>query len=301
METSIPSRICPQCGGSAVLAFDTQDFNRRISDARFSYLRCGKCGLVYLDLAPSDLGKYYPSDYYVIARSREELAAWSNWERYKIEIVGRFRGLGRLVEIGPASGAFAFLAKASGFDVTAIEMDPRCCASLRNLLGIEVIESADEAAALARTEPSDVITMWHVIEHLTDPWSMLDVAASKLRPDGVLVIATPSPAAFQFGILGAHWAHVDAPRHLWLIPPELIAQRARRLGLRTELCTTRDVGSIFWNRFGWEYSLAGRFVSPWAKKVAASAGRAVATLLSPLETREGRGAAYTIVLRKPAA
>jgi SAM-dependent methyltransferase len=293
--------VCPQCGGKAEPAFEARDVNRRISDAIFSYLRCGDCGVVYLSGVPANLGDFYPFDYYTIARSKEELAAWSNWERYKIDIVRKFRSSGHLTEIGPASGAFAYLAKTAGFSVTAIEMDPRCCASLRDMLGIDVVESANEAQALAQTEPSDVIAMWHVIEHLVDPWSMLEVAAAKLRPGGVLVIAAPNPSAFQFGVLGRRWAHVDAPRHLWLIPPEVIVERSARLGLSEEMRTTRDVGSLFWNRFGWEYSLAGCFTSGWARKFAGATGRATAALLAPFESLEGKGAAYTVVLRRPGA
>ena len=96
------SNVCPQCGGNAKPAFDARDVNRRISDAIFSYLRCGDCGVVYLSGVPTNLGDFYPSDYYTIARSKEELAAWSNWERYKIDIVRKFRSSGHLTEIGPA-------------------------------------------------------------------------------------------------------------------------------------------------------------------------------------------------------
>ena len=294
-------RACPQCGAAAEVAFDIQDFNRRIDRQTFRYFHCTGCGVWFLGDIPRDLARYYPPDYYTIARSPEELDAWSASERYKIELVKQFRAGGRLIEIGPASGSFCHLAKTSGFDVTAIEMDQRCSEFLAATLGIHVVNSANEAAAVETLPPADVIAMWHVIEHLVDPWSMLKAAAGRLRPGGVLVLAAPNPGAFQFRALGERWVHIDAPRHLWLIPPEVLSKRGRDLGLETALVTTRDKGSLGWNGFGWEYTLMNRFRSGFARRVAALAGRVTAVAAYPLEAREGQGAAYTVVLRKPAA
>lgn len=292
------SRPCPQCGGKTRLAFETTDRNRRIGTERFRYLRCIACDVIFLDNVPADLERYYPSDYYFIARSLEELAGWGHAERFKLDIVRRHRQAGRLIEIGPASGAFAYLAKTSGFEVTAIEMDQRCAEYLRGTAGLEVIHSADEAAALAGARQADVIAMWHVIEHLVDPWRMIEAAAAKLRPGGVLILATPNPAAWQFGVLGGSWAHVDAPRHVWLMPWQALAKRGARHGLSVREVTTRDPGSLFWNRFGWEYSLASLLRLQPGKRWASRLGRLATLAARPFEAREGWGAAYTIVLAK---
>ncbi len=291
---------CPHCSGDVGPAFETRDLNRRIGGAVFSYWKCRGCGLVFLRNPPDDLARYYPGDYYTIARSPEEMSAWSRSERYKLDIVTRFRRGGRLIEIGPASGAFAYLAREAGFDVAAIEMDARCCAYLANELRIEVVHSAEEAKALEGLAPADVIALWHVLEHLSDPWHMLEVAAAKLNPGGILVLAAPNPAAWQFGLLRDRWVHVDAPRHQWLIPAQVLAQRGHALGLASRLQTTRDAGSLSWNRFGWQWSLASGHSSPFARKAAMLAGRVAAAAAWVVESREGRGAAYTLVLQKPA-
>lgn len=296
----MPSRTCLQCGARTERAFETSDINRRIGRERFLYLRCPSCKVVFLANVPKDLGRYYPSDYYFIARSLDELASWGTSERYKLDIILQHRGGGRLIEVGPASGAFAYLAKRAGFDVTAIEMDRRCAEYLASTAGLHVINSADEAKALHSAPEADVIAMWHVIEHLVDPWSMLEVAAAKLRPGGVLVLATPNPFASQFRLFRARWAHVDAPRHLWLIPADVLVRRGAKHGLSLRAVTTRDPGSLFWNRFGWEYSLANILGLRPGQRWASRAGRVAAAIAQPIESREGRGAAYTIVLEKPA-
>jgi SAM-dependent methyltransferase len=292
-------RICPQCGAKTKLAFRVADLNRKIGDTRFSYAQCTTCGVMYLVNVPTNLAPFYPPEYYVVPESVEQLATWAESEQYKIDLVRRFRSSGHLVEIGPASGGFSYLAREAGFDVTAIEMDRSSCEFLSTKLGISVVLTADETAALASLRPADVIAMWHVIEHLVDPWSMLEVAARQLSPGGILVLATPNPNSMQFAMLGKLWAHVDAPRHLWLIPRAVLARRARDLGLSMPLLTTRDVGSIGWNRFGWEHSIANRFATPAPRRLAAKVGRLLAAATYPLESREGWGAAYTVVFQKP--
>jgi SAM-dependent methyltransferase len=289
---------CPQCGGQTEAAFRSDDQNRRLGKGPFSYRRCRGCGVIYLQNVPPDLHRYYPPDYYFIARSLQELQGWANTERYKMAIVSKYHRQGRLIEVGPASGAFAYLAKISGFDVTVIEMDERCSRYLSQEAGLHVIHSADEARALKTAPAADVIAMWHVIEHLVDPWSMLEVAAAKLKPGGILVLAAPNPAAFQLGLFGGRWVHVDAPRHLWLIPPKVLEKRGERAGLAPRLITTRDPGSLFWNRFGWEYTLANGFGVP--RRLAQLASLPLTLAAAPLERREGRGSAYTLVMEKPA-
>lgn len=292
-------KACPQCGAETRPALKVADVNRGIGDVQFEYLRCSKCGTFFLDNVPANLSRYYPSEYYIIARSESELARWSTPEQYKIDLVRKFRDAGVLIEVGPASGSFCYLAKQAGFQVMAIEMDQRCSEFLADKLKIEVVNSADEAAALDKAPAADVIAMWHVIEHLADPWSMLETAARKLRSRGILVLTTPNPRALQFRLFGKHWVHIDAPRHLWLIPPDVLAARAERLGLRVLFVTALDKGSLSWNRFGWQYSLMNRFKAPFTRRAAGLIGRLMAIVAHPLESIGGRGAAYTIVLQKP--
>ena len=186
-------RVCPQCGGKPRLQFNVADINRRITEATFAYVRCQSCGVVYLADPPTDLGHYYAASYYSHASTLEELARWAESERYKLDLVRRFRVDGHLVEVGPASGSFLYLAWTAGFEATAIEMDARSAEVIAAMMPIEVLNTADEASALGQTHPADVIAMWQVIEHLVDPWTMLEAAADRLKPGGVLIIAAPNP------------------------------------------------------------------------------------------------------------
>lgn len=105
-------------------------------------------------------------------------------------------------------------------------MNKQCCDFIQNELGIRTIQVNNLVAAFEGLSGYDVITLWQVMEHLPDPWSTLKAAVEKLLPGGILVISAPNPASFQFRVLGRFWTHVDAPRHLTLIPSDNAARYA---------------------------------------------------------------------------
>ncbi len=280
-------------------AFIATDRNRRISDERFEYRRCQACGTLGLAAVPDDIGRYYPHEYYALPSSREELMVSAASERYKLDLIRTFAPGGRLIEVGPAIGGFAVHAQGAGYDTSAIEMDADCCRFLREVVGIEVYETADPSTALRNNGRFDVIAMWQVLEHLADPVSVLEAAASALAPGGILVIAVPNPEALQFRVFGVRWAHIDAPRHRSLIPARALAALAERLGLEVAMVATRDTGTVGWNWFGWRESLAGYARDERARRLLRFAGSVVTRLVAPVERRRENAATYTLVLRRP--
>lgn len=277
-----------------------RDDNRHVTDESFPYYRCSACGLLFLQPVPPNLPDYYPADYHYYPNSIDELLASANvHEQYKVDILRRFVPAGDVVEIGPGVGGFAILAKRAGYRVRVIEVNERCCEFMRTTLEIDAVHSWDEVGALAAQAPADAIAMWQVLEHLPDPFRLLEVAADRLKPGGTLIVAMPNPEAFQFRVLGAKWVHLDAPRHVVLIPPGLLAEEAARLGLEHLWTTTNDPGSVAWNRFGWEWSLPNAFPRVNRARMM-HLGQRLSRWLRAADEREGRGSAYTAVLRRPA-
>ena len=292
------SNCCPNCGQACSPGFRTKDHNRRITDEPFDYYHCGVCGLWFLHPVPKELDRYYPKDYYTIPTSVDQLAASLSAVRYKLEILKPFAQSGRLLEIGPACGDFTLQAKQAGFEVDTIEMDSRCCEFLVKQVGVRAICTTDTLTALREMGPYDVIALWHVIEHLTDAFETLAAVAARLKPGGVVVIAAPNPEAFQFRILRGRWTHVDAPRHVVLIPLALLVRQAQRCGLEPVFTTTDDEGARGWNEFGWVQSLTNLASGPRAKRRLGRLASRITRLAAPWERREGRGSAYTVVFRK---
>ena len=289
---------CGGCGADAHLAFEAQDLNRRTTDARFSYYGCARCGLVFLDPIPASLDAYYPPEYRGRLPSVDELeGAASINEGYKVQLVRQFAQGSRLLDVGASLGGFAYLAKLSGYEVEAVERDPVCCEYMTRTLGIAVQQTDDARSVLASGRTFDAITLWHVLEHLPNPFEVVTAAAAALRPGGILVVATPNPDALQFTIFRGRWAHVDAPRHVALIPADLVEQRA---GLQVLLRTTTDAGGLTWNRFGWRESIGNLTARPRVQSLLAQVGTLAGAIARPLERADFRGAAYTLVLGRRA-
>ena len=290
---------CVHCGKSAFFKFFAKDYNRRITEDRFNYYQCESCGLLFLAPLPYDLSQFYPNEYYEIPKNEVELAARAEkLQAGKLDVLRRFATKGNLLEIGPAYGLFAYLAKQEGFNVTGIEMDPRCCNFLRTIVGINVVEGSDAVSLMAALPKFDVIVLWQVIEHLPDPWTVLNAAALHLTQGGVLIVDTPNPDAFQYRVFGSRWTHVDAPRHVSLIPAHLLVKFVGQHGLK--LIDISSSGQIArgYNSFGWAFSLKSFFKNELMASTAYLIGRILAKLFAPIERTQMRGSTYTAVFRK---
>jgi SAM-dependent methyltransferase len=292
------SRDCPVCGGAFHGWLTATDRNRRTDTRGFPYLRCASCGLIRIEKAPADLARYYAEDYYAIP-SLERLREIARREAYQLRLLTPHARSGRLLEIGPAWGQFAWQAKEAGFQVSCIEMDARCCAYLRDVVGVEAHQSAAPERVLPDLQVQDAVVMWQVLEHLPDPWSCLEAIAGRLAPGGALLVATPSPAALSLRLQRAAWPHIDAPRHLWLIPLGVLATKAGTLGLDLAAAHFRDRGAWRWGLFAWQRLLMNAVPSALAVP-AYAAGSALGGLMAPLELTGRRAASYTAIFVKRA-
>lgn len=293
----ISTRHTPACSGHESPFLRATDRNQRIDNKFFQYLRCETCNLIRLTEIPDDLWKYYPPQYYEIP-TFERLTELARKDFFKAETLMRYSRSGRLLEIGPAWGTFALQAKQAGYQVDAIEMDPRCCEYLNRTVGVRTICSNLPHEVIPSLGSHDVIALWHVLEYLPDPWTLLEAAANNLTPGGVLILATPNPGAWQFRVMGSAWPHIDAPRHLYLFSSDTLIQYVAQFGLELIHHSTNDHDAKSWNRFGWQRLLMNQVKGKWLNRVAYLAGYGIALLVAPIENCEPNGSAFTLVLRK---
>ena len=266
----------------------------------FRYSRCAACGGYQLIDVPEQLSAYYRRAYYAedAPRSDREKAIDRTSVAGQLALIAPIVPGGRLIDVGAHRGNL--LDEASRFGFTsraAVERDPGCCASMRER-GIEAVETDDPIGGLRALEPADAITICHVIEHVPDPMGLLDEAAGRLRPGGALLVATPNPKALSLRLCGRWWRHIDAPRHLHLIPYEVLRARARSRGLRVVGVTTTDP-------FGLRCDEVAS--SAWADHVARRLGgragiynAAANAAMRQVERRGMRGSSYTAVFQRPA-
>jgi 2-polyprenyl-3-methyl-5-hydroxy-6-metoxy-1,4-benzoquinol methylase len=291
-------RPCPLCGGVGLPKWSAQDGNRRVTEKRFSYLDCQTCHTTYIRVIPLDLDRYYRHGYHRLPATKSELRDLANPERFKLDALRGLPHGGRVLDVGSSFGAFAFLAHEAGLYVEVVEPDPACRTILTTMLGLHAYDDI-HTADIDDPGGYDAITLWQVFEHVPDPIAMLARVFALLRPGGIAIVATPNPESLQARLFKARWAHVDAPRHLQLVPTSALIDRAIEIGFELDFITFADRGSLGWNSFGWETSMANMATRPALSQALGVIGRAIGMLVRLFERTGDRGASYTATLRRP--
>jgi SAM-dependent methyltransferase len=298
MEPTLSSSVinCPCCSAAATPWLTAND-SRRLSKDDFCYFRCGGCGLAFIDPVPMNLERFYRGGYQPIPKSLTELRLLAAKERYRLDTVMEKAG-GDLLEIGPWIGIFSINAKDAGFKVEAIEMSAEASRFLRDEAGIHVTNTHDaRTALLASDKHYDVIVLWHSLEHLLQPWKVLEAVSKRLKPGGILLVAIPNIESVQAKMLGGRWLHLDAPRHLYFWSPNDLARLVNGFGLKTERIDTTDHLSGLLSRNAWEHYFWYRLrCAPWIRTIIP---KMLAPIVSAFTQRPGRGAGLTATFRAP--
>lgn len=139
---------------------------------------------------------------------------------------------GRLLDVGSGRGRFLAAANGAGWDVRGVEFAPASAESTRAAFGIDVVVGDFLNAPL--DSEYDVVTMWHVLEHLPDPTAAIRRAHGLLRSGGRLVVSVPNVDSTQARFGGEDWFHLDPPRHLFHFGPRSLGAMVARCGFRVE-------------------------------------------------------------------
>lgn len=295
--TSSSTVPCRRCGAPGEHVHDAWDRNRVVSRLRFAYYRCTACAVVWLPDVPGDIESYYPGDYHAFLTA-EELPAAAAEEAPRLALITEHVQPGPMVEIGPSQGVFAFAAQAEGFTVTGLEMDPACCENLTQTVGANAINTNEPEVVLGTLPPSRAIVMWHVIEHVPDPWKLIAAVAENLEPGGVFAVATPNPGSLQYKLFAERWLHLDAPRHVTLIPLDALSDEGAKHGLSLVSSTDADPVGLSCDAVGWERSIASPPALRADPRFVHTIGKTLTAAARPLERRGLRGSTYTAVLQK---
>ena len=210
LRTTLEEALCPYCGGSARVWVVSRDMNCRVSGEKFCLLKCNLCGLMFINNPLQDLGRYYTRDYHFVPDSVEALEALLPNEQFKIDLLKKFVSAGAVLEIGPSNGMFCRLAQKAGFEVSAIEMDEDCVRFLNEKLGVRVVASAEPAAVLSSENYTyDAICLWHAIEHMASPWTVLEGSSPSPQSRRCFAGCSAEPGCMASTIA---WSALAAPR-----------------------------------------------------------------------------------------
>jgi 2-polyprenyl-3-methyl-5-hydroxy-6-metoxy-1,4-benzoquinol methylase len=206
-------RACPLCDETRVTSCLETDLVSS-SNEPYQIVACANCGLRYTRpvlTSPAELAILYGNEYHTSKTSRlygfflEGLCA----ERRKF-LVGLQPG--RILDLGCGNGEFLRGLAERGWDAYGVDLSAAAC-DLSTSRGIQT-HCGTLASAAFPSESFDVVTSWHVLEHLPEPRTDLVEVRRVLRGDGLFVVEVPNCDSLTSRLCGKHWYHFDVPRHL---------------------------------------------------------------------------------------
>jgi SAM-dependent methyltransferase len=227
--TTLGATACPSCAGPelSATAFD---------ERRILLGRCGECGLRWVLDPPTgdEFAALYTSGFYEPAPARGGRLVGRLHRLNNAIRIRELRGItpGRLLDVGCGKGRFLAAARDAGWEVLGVEFAPASAEAARAAYGIEV--AIGDFVELPLEGSFDAVTMWHVLEHLPDPFAAVARAAELLRPGGRLVVSVPNIESLQARLGGERWFHLDLPRHLMHFTPRSLSALVARTGMRVE-------------------------------------------------------------------
>lgn len=153
----------------------------------------------------------------------------------------------RLLDVGSGSGCFLAQMRDFGWEVEGIEPNPTGVRIARQSYGLDKVYEGNLKEIYFPDEYFDVITMHHVIEHLTNPIETLNECSRILKSKGRIVIVTPNIESLVHRLFGRFWASLDPPRHIYIFSQSTLKDCILQSGLKIEYIQTLacDANSVW--------------------------------------------------------
>ena len=145
-----------------------------------------------------------------------------------------WRGQGRYLDVGCGSGGALGVARALGWRTAGIEVDAAAAEKARRFA--DELHVGDVLTAPFAPAQFDVVTAFHVLEHVPDPVGMTRRMLEWLAPGGLLMVEVPNAGGLGARLFGRAWSGLELPRHLSHCTPESLAAVVERAGGRVIWC-----------------------------------------------------------------
>ena len=217
---------CPVCHGREVALFCVAvDRVRLVPNERWRVICCRACGFGWTEplLSGNELSDYYPSAYLGEIETRigeflsGKLQRSRSWrgEREKVRLVERYAARGRVLDVGCGDGKFLWALSPDRYERAGIERSVETVDLVRRRIPDLDLLAGDIHSRSLEPRPYDVITFWHVFEHLPEPALVLQRVNGLLQPGGWLFISLPCIDSVQARLFRRFWyGFDDVPRHL---------------------------------------------------------------------------------------
>lgn len=229
-------RNCPVCQNNTFTEYlNVQDFT--VSQEKFSIQACKKCGFKFTNPRPdlTQIGDYYKAESYISHTNTSKgliSKLYHSVRKYtlkgKLNLINRLiPKKGKLLDVGCGTGMFLNVCRENGWTVNGIEPDNGA-----RQIAEQINEAAIKTEVLTsfKNETFDVITMWHVLEHVHLLNETVDWLKERLSNSGYLIIAVPNHESKDAEIYQEYWAAYDVPRHLYHFSQKSIKQLFEQKG-----------------------------------------------------------------------
>ena len=233
---------CPLCKSNAIKKRFTC-IDKFATGEGFDIYECGSCGLAFTQNIPDEkeIGRYYESPSYISHSDTTKGLVNMVYHlvrmvmlRNKARLVERLTILknGKILDYGAGTGYFARTMANRGWNVIAIEKSDKARELALKEFGFKMQNT--DALTDIKDKELDVVTMWHVMEHIQDPDKMWNELHRILDDTGIAIIAVPNSISYDAQRYKEHWAAYDVPRHLWHFTPSSIMRWGEKHGFLLE-------------------------------------------------------------------
>lgn len=189
-------------------------------------------GILKTEPFPEDLGKYYQSDAYISHHDSSRNFQDKIYRLVKSYMLSRkakwirsYKKHGSILDFGAGTGEFLNKMKSFYWNVYGIEPN-KTARDFAILKGLDLKPGLD----VLDQKKFDVISLWHVLEHLPDFEEKIQTFKNKLKDDGILIIAVPNYDSYDAKYYRENWGAWDVPRHLWHFSRKGITEKFKENG-----------------------------------------------------------------------
>jgi len=238
MSVLINHSVCPACSSSSIQsAFSAVDYT--VSNESFTIWNCNNCSLQFTQDVPNlnNIAAYYQSINYVSHSDTKDglinklyhlVRNYTLKQKYNLIKNSTKLSKGRLLDIGAGTGAFANTMKKNGWNVVGLE--PDVTAREQAIKNYQFQLDLPDSINFFDAASFNVITLWHVLEHVHDLKGYWNHFKKLLSTQGQLIIAVPNYTSLDAKHYGQFWAAYDVPRHLYHFSPQSIELIASQYG-----------------------------------------------------------------------
>ncbi|MFD2246732.1 class I SAM-dependent methyltransferase [Pontibacter ruber] len=211
---------CPICGKEDFKNFLVVTDNS-VSKESFVIVECENCTFKFTNPRPDSesIGRYYESEDYISHSNtktgiinRAYHVVRSITTKQKVELINRHSpNKGRILDYGCGTGVFLTACKKDGWQISGVEPTAKAREIAASQTGEAIAATLDQV----KDHKFDVITLWHVLEHVHTLNETMEQLISLLQEDGVLIIAVPNADSHDAKQYRELWAAYDVPRHLY--------------------------------------------------------------------------------------